>query len=62
MGGDRTRSAWEGEGLEQSSEEWGMLGGSTLPQRLMGTGWACLGPTDPEISRCCWCQDLVSQR
>lgn len=33
-----------------------------LSQRLMGTEWACLGPTNPEISRCCWCQDPVSWR
>lgn len=33
-----------GQGLEQSSEELGMLGGSALPQRLMEQGEPAWGP------------------
>lgn len=35
-------------GVEIIVREW-------LSQRLMGTGWANLGPRDPEISRCYLC-------
>lgn len=61
MGSDRIRclgrrKAWSSEVVGDYARSGGSGEGAAVPE-ADGNTVTCFGPTDPEISRYCWCQD-----
>lgn len=61
MGGDRIRclgrrKAWSSEVVGDYARNGGSGEGAAVPE-ADGNRAACFGPTNPEVSRYCWCQD-----